>query len=87
MGIVSISDYLIIWHLVQIHVIQQYNWYWWVPLVIEILIELVLQVNDLETVISDGFFPLVYWNISNDIPGVLVRHVQWLSMSGMLDML
>ena len=49
--------------------------------------ELLLQGNDLETVIVDMFYPLVCWNISNDVPGDPVIHVQWLSMSGMLDRL
>ena len=33
------------------------------------------------------FYLLVCWNISSDIPSVLVIHVQWLSMSGALDRL
>ena len=46
-----------------------FHCYWWVPLVVEILSESELQVCDLETVIADVFYPLVYRNISNDIPG------------------
>ena len=64
-----------------------YHWYWWVLLVVVILNELVLHGGDLEIVIADMFYPFVYWNISNDVPSVLVIHVQWLSMNGMLDML
>ena len=53
----------------EVYRIHIYHWYWWFPLVEEIVGELVLQVYELETVIADMFYPLVYWNISNVVPG------------------
>ena len=52
-----------------------------------ILSEGVLLVDDLEIVVADMFYPVVYWNISSGIPSVQVIHVQWLFMSGVLDRL
>ena len=45
-----------------------------------------VNIFGLKTVLTDMFYPHVYWIISSDIPNVLRRWVQWWAMNDALDM-